>query len=203
MKTALITGITGQDGSYLAELLLAKGYAVHGIIRRASTFNTERIDHIYQAPHTVPRTASLSLHFGDLTDGTGLRRVLEKARPDEVYNLGAQSHVKVSFDQPEYTGRRRGDGHAPPARRRADYVAHTEGGRPGLPSRVVGDVRGGKAPPERVDAVPAAQPLRGRQGRRALATRRTIARRTASSSRTGCCSTTSRHAAARPSSRGR
>jgi GDPmannose 4,6-dehydratase len=100
-KTALITGVTGQDGSYLTELLLAKGYTVHGIIRRASTFNTERIDHLYVDPHVSnPR---VMLHYGDLSDGTGLRRVLERVRPDEVFNLAAQSHVKVSFDQPEYT----------------------------------------------------------------------------------------------------
>jgi GDPmannose 4,6-dehydratase len=101
MATALITGITGQDGSYLAEFLLAKGYTVHGIIRRASTFNTDRIDHIYADPHD--RKAKLFLHYGDLSDGTGLRRIIESVRPDEVYNLGAQSHVRVSFDQPEYT----------------------------------------------------------------------------------------------------
>ena len=100
-KTALITGITGQDGAYLAEFLLAKGYEVHGIIRRSSTFNTDRIDHLYSDPH-APTTRML-LHYGDLTDGTGLRRVLEEVRPDEVYHLGAQSHVRVSFDQPEYT----------------------------------------------------------------------------------------------------
>ncbi len=97
---ALITGITGQDGSYLAELLLAKGYQVHGIIRRASTFNTDRIDHLYLDPHLHP---NLFLHYGDLSDGGGLRGVLEEAAPDEVYNLGAQSHVRVSFDQPEFT----------------------------------------------------------------------------------------------------
>ena len=101
MKRALITGITGQDGSYLAELLLEKGYEVHGIIRRSSTFNTERIDHLYQDPHKPG--ARLLLHYGDLSDGTGLRRVLERVKPDEVYNLGAQSHVKVSFEEPEYT----------------------------------------------------------------------------------------------------
>ncbi len=101
MKRALITGITGQDGSYLVEFLLAKGYEVHGIIRRSSTFNTDRIDHLYQDPHEPE--ARLFLHYGDLTDGTGLRRILEKVQPDEVYNLGAQSHVKVSFEQPEYT----------------------------------------------------------------------------------------------------
>jgi GDPmannose 4,6-dehydratase len=101
MPTALITGITGQDGSYLAEFLLSKGYAVHGIIRRASTFNTDRIDHIYADPHD--QSPRLFLHYGDLTDGTSLRRIIENVRPDEVYNLGAQSHVRVSFDQPEYT----------------------------------------------------------------------------------------------------
>ncbi len=100
-KRALITGITGQDGSYLSELLLSKGYQVHGVIRRASTLNTDRIDHLYQDPH-LPNT-NLFLHYGDLTDGTALRRVLEAEGPHEVYNLGAQSHVRVSFDAPEYT----------------------------------------------------------------------------------------------------
>lgn len=100
-KSALITGITGQDGSYLSELLLSKGYIVHGIIRRSSSFNTSRINHIYQDPHETERR--LVLHYADLTDSTGLRRVLESARPDEIYNLGAQSHVKVSFENPEYT----------------------------------------------------------------------------------------------------
>lgn len=101
MKKAFITGITGQDGSYLSELLLEKGYEVHGVIRRASSFNTERIDHLYNDLHT-PDTR-LFLHYGDLSDATGLRRLLEKVKPDEVYNLGAQSHVRVSFDAPEYT----------------------------------------------------------------------------------------------------
>ncbi len=100
-KVALVTGITGQDGSYLAELLLAKGYEVHGIIRRASSFNTQRIDHIYQDPHTESKR--LTLHYGDLTDGSNISRLMEKLDPDEVYNLGAQSHVKVSFEVPEYT----------------------------------------------------------------------------------------------------
>ncbi len=102
MKTALITGITGQDGSFLAEFLLQKGYDVHGIVRRASTFNTDRLDAIYADPHEPD--VNLRLHYGDLTDGTGLRRIVEKVQPDEIYNLGAQSHVRVSFDQPEYTG---------------------------------------------------------------------------------------------------
>ncbi len=101
MKRALITGITGQDGSFLAELLLDKGYEVHGLIRRASTFNTDRLEDIYSDPHE--RGTSMFLHYGDVTDGTGLRRTIEKVRPDEVYNLAAQSHVRVSFDQPEYT----------------------------------------------------------------------------------------------------
>jgi GDPmannose 4,6-dehydratase len=100
-KRALITGITGQDGSYLTELLLEKDYEVHGIIRRSSTFNTDRIDHIYVDPHSAG--ARLFLHYGDLTDGTTLRRIIEEVKPTEIYNLGAQSHVRVSFDSPEYT----------------------------------------------------------------------------------------------------
>ena len=95
MKVVLISGITGQDGSYLAELLLEKGYEVHGIIRRASLINTDRIDHIYN---------QIKLHYGDLTDSTNLVRVIQQVQPDEIYNLGAQSHVKVSFEMPEYTG---------------------------------------------------------------------------------------------------
>jgi GDPmannose 4,6-dehydratase len=102
MKKALITGITGQDGSYLTELLLEKGYEVHGIIRRASTFNTDRIDHIYRDPHQDG--TRLFLHYGDLADGTNLAKLLHEIEPDEIYNLGAQSHVRVSFDAPEYTG---------------------------------------------------------------------------------------------------
>jgi GDPmannose 4,6-dehydratase len=100
-KRALITGITGQDGSYLSELLLEKGYEVHGIIRRTSTFNTDRIDHLYLDPHSPE--AKLFLHYGDLSDGTTLRKIVEEVQPIEVYNLGAQSHVRVSFDSPEYT----------------------------------------------------------------------------------------------------
>lgn len=99
-KVALITGITGQDGSYLAELLLDKGYMVHGIKRRASSFNTERIDHLYQDPHNDD--VRLKLHYGDLTDGMNLTRIIQEVQPDEIYNLGAMSHVKVSFDTPEY-----------------------------------------------------------------------------------------------------
>src|SRR6187399_389999 len=101
MKRALITGITGQDGAYLAELLLSKGYEVHGIKRRASSFNTDRIDHLYQDPHVSDRR--LFLHYGDLTDATNLIRIIQQVQPDEIYNLGAQSHVQVSFETPEYT----------------------------------------------------------------------------------------------------
>jgi GDP-mannose 4,6-dehydratase len=101
-KVALITGVTGQDGSYLAEFLLAKGYEVHGLIRRSSTFNTSRIDHIYQDPHE--KNPKLFLHYGDLIDGVGLTNLIREIKPTEVYNLGAQSHVQVSFTMPQYTG---------------------------------------------------------------------------------------------------
>ena len=101
MKTALITGITGQDGAYLAELLISKGYIVHGIRRRTSLFNTDRIDHLYQDPHEPE--ARMFLHYGDMTDGSSLMRVIQQVRPDEIYNLAAQSHVAVSFEEPEYT----------------------------------------------------------------------------------------------------
>ena len=100
-KTALITGITGQDGAYLAEFLLAKGYSVHGVKRRASSFNTDRIDHLYQDPHE--QNVRLTLHYGDLTDATNLIRIVQEVQPDEIYNLAAQSHVAVSFETPEYT----------------------------------------------------------------------------------------------------
>ncbi|AJE03708.1 GDP-mannose 4,6-dehydratase [Geobacter pickeringii] len=102
MKRALITGISGQDGSYLADLLLAKGYEVHGVIRRSSSFNTGRIDHLYRDPHEP--NVRIFLHYGDLNDASSINRVLREVRPDEIYNLGAQSHVRVSFDVPEYTG---------------------------------------------------------------------------------------------------
>ena len=102
MKKAIITGITGQDGSYLAEFLLGKGYEVHGLIRRASTFNTQRIDHLFQDPHDS--SARLKLHYADLTDGSRLTLLLDQIQPDEVYHLAAQSHVRVSFDEPEFTG---------------------------------------------------------------------------------------------------
>src|SRR5690349_10881014 len=108
MKTALITGITGQDGAYLAELLLEKGYMVHGIKRRSSLINTDRIDHLYQDPHE--KNVRLKLHYGDLTDSTNLIRIIQETQPDEIYNLAAMSHVKVSFDTPEYTANADGIG---------------------------------------------------------------------------------------------
>ncbi|WP_241558650.1 GDP-mannose 4,6-dehydratase [Paracnuella aquatica] len=107
-KIALLTGVTGQDGAYLAELLLEKGYIVHGIKRRSSLFNTDRIDHLYQDPHE--RNRNFILHYGDLTDSTNLIRIIQEVQPDEIYNLGAMSHVKVSFDTPEYTANADGIG---------------------------------------------------------------------------------------------
>src|SRR5256885_5875037 len=107
-KIALITGVTGQDGAYLCEFLLNKGYEVHGIKRRSSLFNTERIDHLYQDPHE--KNVKFKLHYGDLTDSTNLIRIIQEVQPDEIYNLGAMSHVKVSFETPEYTGNADGVG---------------------------------------------------------------------------------------------
>ncbi len=101
MKTAFITGVTGQDGAYLAEFLLAKGYHVHGLKRRASSFNTDRVDHLYQDPHESD--VKFTLHYGDLTDSTNLIRIIKEIQPDQIYNLAAQSHVAVSFETPEYT----------------------------------------------------------------------------------------------------
>lgn len=122
VKRALITGITGQDGSYLTEFLLSKGYQVHGIMRRASNFNTDRIDHIFQDPHEPD--VRMTLHYGDLSDGSSIRRILEKVRPDEVYNLGAQSHVKVSFEHPEYTADVTGVGALRVLEAVRDYASH-------------------------------------------------------------------------------
>ena len=124
MKRAVISGVTGQDGSYLAELLLDKGYEVHGIVRRSSTFNTDRIDPIYRDPHETG--ARFFLHFGDLADGTSLRRILDTVQPDEIYNLGAQSHVKVSFSQPEYTADVVGTGTLRLLESVRDYVGCTD-----------------------------------------------------------------------------
>src|SRR6266436_2207826 len=107
-RTALITGVTGQDGAYLAELLLSKGYMVHGIKRRSSSFNTGRVDHLYQDPHSAG--VRFHMHYGDLTDATNLIRIVQETQPDEIYNLAAQSHVKVSFETPEYTANSDGIG---------------------------------------------------------------------------------------------
>src|SRR5205809_4186616 len=149
-KRALITGVTGQDGSYLTEFLLAKGYEVHGLMRRASLFNTDRIDHLYHDPHLGgPR---LTLHYGDLTDGTGLRRVLEKVDPDEVYNLGAQSHVKVSFDIPEYTAEVVAIGTLRLIEALRDYVQH--GGRPVRYYQAGSSEMFGAAPPPQSERTP-------------------------------------------------
>ena len=135
-RRALITGITGQDGSYLAELLLDKGYEVHGVIRRASSFNTARIEHLYQDPHEA--RPALHLHYADLTDGSRLANLLQTVAPDEVYNLGGAEHVRVSFEMPEFTGDITGAGHDPAA----GGDAHDRAGRAGSTRRVeLRDVR--------------------------------------------------------------
>ncbi len=163
MRKALITGITGQDGSYLAELLLGKGYEVWGIIRRSSSFNTDRIDHLYRDPHEKPK---LRLVYGDLTDGANLSAILNDIKPDEVYNLGAQSHVRVSFDMPIYTVNADGARHASHARGRA-VLPHADPVLPGFQQR---DVRQGHGDPaDGDDALPPAQPLRLCEGLRLLA----------------------------------
>ena len=150
MKKALITGITGQDGSYLTEFLLAKGYEVHGLMRRASLFNTDRIDHLYHDPHLAgPRLTS---HYGDLTDGTGLRRVLETVNPDEVYNLGAQSHVKVSFEIPEYTAEVVAVGTLRLVEAVRDHILH--GGRPVRYYQAGSSEMFGAAPPPQSETTP-------------------------------------------------
>ena len=147
---ALITGVTGQDGSYLTEFLLAKGYEVHGLMRRASLFNTDRIDHLYHDPHLAG--SRLTLHYGDLTDGTGLRRVLERVDPDEVYNLGAQSHVKVSFDIPEYTADVVAVGTLRLIEAVRDHVLH--GGRPVRYYQAGSSEMFGAAPPPQSEKTP-------------------------------------------------
>lgn len=144
-RRALITGITGQDGSYLAESLLAKGYEVHGLVRRSSSFNTARLEHLYQDPHEP--AVRIRLHFGDVADGTGLRRVLEIVAPDEIYHLAAQSHVRVSFEQPEYTADVVGVGSLRLFDAVRDYVQHS-----GRPVRVYqagsSEMFGSSAPPQ-------------------------------------------------------
>ena len=149
-KRALITGVTGQDGSYLTEFLLKKGYEVHGVMRRASLFNTDRLDHLYHDPHLGG--ARLTLHYGDLTDATGLRRVLETVDPDEVYNLGAQSHVKVSFDIPEYTAEAVAVGTLRLIEAVRDHVLHS--GRPVRYYQAGSSEMFGAAPPPQTETTP-------------------------------------------------
>jgi GDPmannose 4,6-dehydratase len=144
-KIALITGITGQDGSYLAEFLLAGGYEVHGVIRRASTFNTQRLEGVYADPHNSG--VRLHLHYGDVTDGTNLRRILEQVKPDEVYNLAAQSHVRVSFDQPEYTADAVATGALRLLEAARDYVA-TSGRHLRIYQAGSSEMFGASAPPQ-------------------------------------------------------
>ncbi len=165
-KSALVTGITGQDGSYLAELLLSKGYIVHGLLRRSSSFNTSRINHIYEDPHEAGRR--LILHYGDLTDSTGLRRVLESSRPDEIYNLGAQSHVKVSFENPEYTADADGMGTLRLLDCLRDHVEHT--GRQVRFYQAGSSEMFGAAKPPQNEATPfyPQKPIRGIESRCAL-----------------------------------
>jgi GDPmannose 4,6-dehydratase len=149
-KRALITGVTGQDGSYLTELLLEKGYEVHGLMRRASLFNTDRIDHFYHDPHLAG--AKLTLHYGDLTDGTGLRRVLETVDPDDIYNLGAQSHVKVSFEIPEYTAEAVAIGALRLIEAVRDHLLH--GGRPVRYYQAGSSEMFGATPPPQSESTP-------------------------------------------------
>ena len=158
-KTALISGVTGQDGSYLSELLLSKGYSVHGIARRASVPNSARVDHLL---HDAELKERFALHYGDLADANSLRRLIDQVQPDEVYNLGAQSHVKVSFDQPEYTVDVTAQARCAFSRRSAPPAAGAS--RPLLPGRLERDVRLRQAAPERTDALRAAPPVRLRKG---------------------------------------
>jgi GDPmannose 4,6-dehydratase len=162
MPKALITGITGQDGSYLAEYLLSKGYEVHGIIRRASTFNTSRIDHIYVDPHDPD--AKLRLHYGDLTEGETLHSIIYNEKPDEIYNLGAQSHVRVSFDIPEYTTKVVATG----VTRILESIRKSGNNVRLLSGVVVGDVRLGRAASVGDDAVHASLAVCLRQAVRLL-----------------------------------
>ena len=172
MKRALITGITGQDGSYLTELLISKGYQVHGIIRRSSTFNTGRIDHLYQDPHETDQR--LVLHYGDLTDSSRLVTLIEKIRPDEVYHLAAQSHVRVSFDEPEYTGNTTGVG----TTRLLEAIRMVGVDTRYYQASSLGDVRGDPAAAGRGDPVLPALARMGRRRSTGTGWRGTTARRT-------------------------
>ena len=169
-RRALITGITGQDGSYLAELLLEKGYAVHGIKRRASSFNTSRIDHLYQDPHELSahgQPPRLTLHYGDLSDGSNLQRIIEQVQPNEIYNLGAQSHVAVSFDAPEYTCKRGCSRHSKNLGSRANSWSHAK--VPDLPSFHIRTLRPGAGDPaKRTNTLSPAQSLWSSQALRLL-----------------------------------
>jgi len=147
-RRALVTGITGQDGSYLTELLLAKGYEIHGVVRRSSTFSTDRIDHLYEDPHN--RDTRLFLHYGDMSDTSGIRHILEEVRPDEVYNLAAQSHVKVSFGQPEYTADIVATGTLRIVDAFHDY-AKSSGTRPRFYQACSSEMFGAALPPQRED----------------------------------------------------
>ncbi len=195
-RSPSITGVTGQDGAYLSELLLGKGYDVHGIKRRASLFNTDRIDHLYQDPHVDHQR--FMLHYGDLTDSTNLIRIIQQVQPDEIYNLAAMSHVAVSFETPEYTANADGVGTLRLLeairilgleKKTRFYQAST--------SELYGLVR--ETPQNGEDAVLPAQPLRRRQAVRATGSRSTTARPTACTPATASCSTTRARCAARPS----
>ena len=195
-KVALITGVTGQDGAYLAALLLEKGYVVHGVKRRASSFNTGRVDHLYRDPHE--HATRFFLHHGDLTDATNLIRLVQETQPDEIYNLAAQSHVQVSFETAEYTANADALGTLRLleamrilglGERMRFYQAST--------SELYGQAPGAAA---RDHAVLPAQPVRRRPSCTPIGSRSTTARPTASTPRTASCSTTRARCAARPSS---
>ncbi len=185
MKRALITGITGQDGSYLTELLLSKGYEVHGIIRRSSTFNTGRIEHLYQDPHDPGQR--LLLHYGDLTDSSRLVTLIERVRPDEVYHLAAQSHVRVSFDEPEYTGNTTGVGTA-----RVLEAIRMVGVDCRFYQASSSEMFGATPRPQSESTRSVRGLLMGRRRCTAIGWRGTTGRRTGCSRATGFCSITSR-----------
>ena len=193
MKKALITGITGQDGSYLAELLLEKGYEVHGMIRRSSSFNTGRINHIYRDPHESG--VRLLLHYGDLNDASSINKVLRDVRPDEIYNLGAQSHVRVSFDVPEYTGEVDALGTVRILEGIRESELNTrfyQASSSELYGKVVETHRGRRPPSIPVLLTPAPRPMRS-------TSRSTTGRATTSLPATAYCSTMNRRGAAKRS----
>lgn len=196
MKTALISGITGQDGSFLAEFLLAKEYQVHGIVRRASTFNTDRLDSIYADPHE--QNTRLHLHYGDVTDGSGLRHVIETVRPDEIYNLAAQSHVRVSFDQPEYTADVVATGTLRLLEAIRDYTSNT--GRPVRLYQAGSSEMFGAAHPRKAKPRRSIRAVRTQSAKwPGIGTPSIIARPMGCSSAMASCSIMSRNAAEKPS----